>query len=86
MGSIKLSWRVPETNEDGSPIGLAPTLRIHFGRTSRAYDMTITLPEPGVSRHQLNDLDPGTWYLAMSSINAEGLESKLSPEMVARVN
>ncbi len=85
-GSIKLSWRVPESNEDGSPIDVPPRFRIHYGRSSQAYDMAVTLPEPGARRHELGDLESGTWYLAMSTVNDEGLESKLSPEMVARVN
>lgn len=85
-GSIKLSWRVPERNADGSVIDVPPRFRIHYGRSSRGYDVAVTLPDPGVSRYELANLDSGTWYLAMTSISAEGLESDLSPEMVARVN
>lgn len=81
-----LSWQVPDRNEDGSPLATPPTFRIHYGRGSRDYQDTIELPERGASRHVFTSLEPGTWYLALTSVGPEGVESELSDEVVAQVN
>jgi hypothetical protein len=81
-----LTWRAPERNADGSPIGRPPTYRIHYGRRSRAYEREVELKTPGASRYSFTDLEPGTWYLAMTTVGDDDVESDYSEEAVAVVN
>lgn len=81
-----LTWRVPDRNEDGTPLATPPRFKIHYGRVSREYDATIELPQPGANRHVFTSLEAGTWFIALTSIGADGLESGFSDEAVAVVN
>jgi hypothetical protein len=83
---VTLSWRPPERNADGSPIGRPPRYRIHYGRASRVYDRSVQLDDPGVSRYTFTDLEPGTWYLAMTAVGDDDIESDYSQETVAVVD
>jgi hypothetical protein len=85
-GSISLAWTLPDRKEDGSPVAQAPVLRVHYGRQSRGYLDAVTVPQPGVTRYVLTNFDSGTWYVAMTSVDPDGVESAFSNETVAQVN
>mgnify|MGYP003876145863 CR=1 FL=1 len=85
-GRIKLAWQLPSTNEDGSAINQVLLTRIYFGRGSRAYQGAYTVPGPGTTKYVLKGLQPGTWYVATTAVDPEGLESVFSDETVALVN
>jgi hypothetical protein len=85
-GLVKLAWQLPDRNADGSTIARALGTRIYYGRVARNYEAAVTVPGRGATRHVLTGLDSGTWYIAMTSVDPEGLESDFSDERVAIVN
>jgi hypothetical protein len=85
-GLIKLAWQLPAQNTDGSAVNQALGTRVHYGRRTRAYDTAVTVPGRGTTRHVVTGLDAGTWYVALTTVDPEGLESDYSEERVALVN
>ncbi len=85
-GSITVSWNLPTRNVDGTPLTDLAGYRIYYGMDSRRYTERVTIENPSVSRFAINDLIAGTYYLAVTSIDSEGIESDYSSEIVRVVN
>ena len=85
-GAISLSWDAPTENSDGSPLIDLAGYVIHYGESPGSYDREIRLDNPGLTRYMVEDLLPGTYYLAATSFNSAGVESFLSEEVESRVN
>jgi len=83
---ITLSWQPPMQNADGSPIAADLRYRVHVGTESRNYTDAILLPEHEDLRYRIAPLAPGTYYLAMTTVTPDGIESEYSQEMTARLN
>jgi hypothetical protein len=79
-GSATLSWMPPTERVDGSPIGELAGYEVLWGQTSRDYDNVVEL-DAGITRYFISGLGPGTWYFAIRSKTADGLESQLSQEV-----
>lgn len=84
-GTISLSWQPPTQNEDGSPLLDLAGYVIHYGTTSGEYDNEIRLDNPGLTSHLIENLSPGTYYVAATSFNSSGMESDYSGELTATV-
>jgi Putative Ig domain len=85
-GLIKLAWQLPVENADGTAVAKSLGTRIYYGRRARAYDANVTVPGRGTTRHVLTGLQAGTWYVALTTVDPEGIESDLSEERAALVN
>ncbi|NGP53672.1 fibronectin type III domain-containing protein [Thioalkalivibrio sp. XN8] len=79
-GSATLSWMPPTERVDGSPIGELEGYEVLWGQRSRDYDNVVELGA-GTTRYFIGGLGPGTWYFAIRSKTADGLESQLSQEV-----
>jgi hypothetical protein len=79
-GSATLSWIPPTERVDGSPIGELAGYEVLWGQASRNYDNVVEL-DAGITRYMVENLGPGTWYFAIRSKTADGLESQLSQEV-----
>ena len=80
VGSVTLSWQPPTEREDGTPLTALAGYRLFYGRSSRDYTEEVRIDNPGVTTHVIDNLGSGTWYFAMTAIDADGLESDLSAE------
>jgi hypothetical protein len=85
-GLIKLAWQLPAQNTDGSAVKQALGTRIYYGRRTKIYDTNLTVPGLGTTRHVLTGMGAGTWYVALTTVDPEGIESDYSEEHVALVN
>jgi hypothetical protein len=85
-GLIRLAWQLPAQNTDGSVVAQALGTRVHYGRRTKAYDASVTVPGTGATRHVVTGLQAGTWYVALTTVDPAGLESDYSEERVALVN
>lgn len=79
--SITLAWNAPTQNADGSPLTNLAGYRIHYGTSTGDYSDTVTLNSPGVTSYVIENLAPGNYFLAMTSVNAANLESDYSTEI-----
>ncbi|MEL7310227.1 MAG: fibronectin type III domain-containing protein [Pseudomonadota bacterium] len=85
-GSIELTWTPPTAKADGTALTDLDGYRFYLGRQSGAYDRTINADNPGLSRFVIDNLQSGTWFVAMTSVRANGVESDLSNEVAKNAN
>lgn len=84
--SLTLSWQPPTHNDDGSPAPAELRYRVHIGRAPRSYFDSILLPAEATNRFEITAPGAGTYYLAITSLAPDGVESPLSDEVTARLN
>jgi len=86
-GSVTLTWQPPTQNADGSPLMDLSGYNIYVGTQSNTYDYReIRLDNPGLSAYVVENLEPGTYYIAATAFNSSGIESSYSGEVVRTVN
>lgn len=75
-GTAELSWTPPTKNTDGStipatgPDSLA-SYKVYYGTANNALNQSLSAPG---SPFNVTDLANGTWYFAVSAVNASGVE------------
>lgn len=79
-GTALLSWTPPTARVDGTTLTDLAGYRIHFGRASRDYTETREAG-PGVTSYQVEQLEGGDWYFAVTAIDSKGVESDYSNEV-----
>jgi hypothetical protein len=79
--SFTLSWTPPTQNEDGTPLTNLAGYRIYYGTTSGQYSEEVPLQSPGLTSYVIDNLTAGKYFLAMTSVNSSGMESKYTPEI-----
>ena len=84
--SVTLAWQAPTLYTDGTPLRSLASYKIHYGASPRSYSNVVAVSNPSLTRYVIENLAPGTYYVAMTSVSAEGLESGYSDETVARLN
>lgn len=80
VSPVSLSWVGPTQNVDGSPLTDLAGYRLYVGLSRGAYGTPSALLDAGASSHEL-DLETGTYYLAMTAVDADGNESAFSNEI-----
>ena len=72
-----LTWTPPTQNNDGSPLDNLASYRLYYGTAASQLNKVITIAN-GQSSYTVTDLQPATYYFALSAVNTAGLESALS--------
>ena len=86
-GSATLVWQPPTAYTDGSPLTDLAGYTIYVGTSSGNYEYReIRLDNPGLTAYVVENLEPGTYYLAATAFNSSGIESAYSGEIVRIVN
>jgi Putative Ig domain len=75
IGGVSLSWTPPTQNTDGSALGNLAGYRINYGRSSTELVHAIQVANPGITRHVIEDLAPGTYYFVVRAFTSNGTES-----------
>ena len=78
QGAVTLSWTPPTENEDGSYLTDLAGYWIYWGNTPGTYTEWMKIENLGITTIVIEDLVPGAWEFAMTSFNADGVESSLS--------
>jgi putative Ig domain-containing protein len=78
-GSAALSWTVPTTRTDGTPLTTLAGFRIYYGSAAGNYPNTISVPNPGITTYVVDNLSNGTYYFVATAYDTNGLESDYSP-------
>jgi hypothetical protein len=71
QGSTTLSWTPPTENDDGTPLTLTG-YKIYWGLTEGNYAHSVTLENPGLTRHVVEQLSANTWYFVATALSADG--------------
>jgi hypothetical protein len=82
---ITLAWVAPTENSNGTPISNLAGYKIHYGTASQDYTQVVSVSNPSLSRYVLDSLPSGTYFLAITAFNAQGVESPLSGEITAKL-
>lgn len=85
LGAITVAWLAPEQNTDGSYISDLAGYRIYYGMESGRYDRTIEINNVGLTTYVIDDLRPGTYFIAATAFNQSNVQSDYSNEVVKSV-
>jgi Putative Ig domain len=76
--SVTLSWTAPTVNANGEPVTDLAGYHVYYG-TSEANMTTVIAVDKATNTDQvIGNLQPGTWYFAVSAYNSAKIESKIS--------
>lgn len=76
-GSATLTWIVPTTNTDGTPLTDLKGYRVYYGRSNANLENNVDIAA-GVSQYTVKNLSAGAWYFAIVALAANA-QSDFSP-------
>lgn len=86
---VTLLWDAPTTNTDGSPLNPVTelsTYKIYYGPASHMYTAVVSIQNPGTTTiSQALELPLGTYYFAVTTVDAAGQESDYSNELMKTI-
>jgi hypothetical protein len=77
-GNATLDWIPPTENTDGSVLANLAGYKVHYGTSPDSLTQVIKLANPGLTSYVVDNLTTGTWYFAITSYAANGVESSKS--------
>lgn len=77
-GVATLSWIPPTQNSDGSALTDLAGYQISYGRSADDLGQSVSVTNSSVNTYVLENLTTGTWFFAVSAVNARGVSSPLS--------
>lgn len=80
-----VSWMPPTERTDGSALTDLAGYRVYYGKSLNAMTRTIDIRNPGQTSQFIDNLDPGTWYFAVTAYTSDGLESGMSELAAKRI-
>ena len=82
-GSITVSWTAPSTRANGEPISLSDIggYELHYGRGTGRYGNVVTIENNGRNRYTIEGLRPGSYFVAMRTVDTQGASSSYSAEV-----
>jgi len=87
--TITISWIAPTTYDDFENSYLPPneigSYNIYLGYSSKNYFL-ITPVDGTITTYQLNNLSPNTYYVAITTLDINGIESAFSEEKSKTIN
>jgi ABC-type glycerol-3-phosphate transport system substrate-binding protein len=77
QGRISLSWTAPSTRTDGSSLAVSEieAYTVYIGESVEELEAALDTDESSAT---IDNLEPGSYYFAVSVTDTEGLESALS--------
>lgn len=73
-----LSWSAPTENTNGTALTNLAGYNIYYGNSASAMTNRVTINSVGILTYVIDNLNPGDWYFALTSVNSAGVESVLS--------
>lgn len=80
-GNVAVHWTPPTQNQDGTAITDLGGFRIRYGTDPGSYANVITIANPGITSHVIQNLAPDQYYFVFTAYNANGVESAYSQEI-----
>jgi hypothetical protein len=77
-GSTTLTWQPPAANTDGSPLTDLKAFKVYWGTTPGSYSRSTQISSATARSYTVTGLSKGTWYFAVTALNAKGVESPYS--------
>lgn len=74
-GTATVRWNPPTTNTDGSALTNLASYRVVYGTSSSSLTRSAAVVDPTARSTTIASLTPATWYFAVKTVNAAGVES-----------
>jgi len=75
LGNVTINWSPATTNVDGSSLTNLAAHIIYYGLSPLSLDRFAVVENPRLTRYTVGGLAQATWYFAITSYNADGVES-----------
>jgi len=87
VGDITVGWVAPAEREDSSALSMAEIAgyRVYYGDSQGSYTHEVAVDSGSTMSATLNNLAPGTYYIAVTTVDTVGRESALSQEVVRTI-
>ena len=82
-GSVSLSWDIPSTNSNGSPLSDLAGFKVYYGTSSGNYSNSVDIGN--IAAASVNSLPSGTWCFAVTAYDTSGNESDYSLEQCTSI-
>lgn len=76
-GQITVSWAAPQLNTDGTPLTDLSGYKIYYGTSATSLSKVVSVGT-NLTAYVIQNLSSGTWYVAMTALNSQGVESAQS--------
>jgi hypothetical protein len=84
-GVATLDWMPPSENSDGSALTNLAGYTVYYGTSPDNLSQSIKVTNPGLSAFTVTGLTSGTWYFAVTSYSATGVESSRSGTVSTKI-
>lgn len=74
-GVATLDWMPPTENSDGSVLTNLAGYTVYYGTSPGDLSQSVKVTNPGLAAYTVTGLPSGTWYFAVTSYSADGVES-----------
>lgn len=81
LGSATVSWDIPTTNADGSPLTDLAGFRVHYGTEPGVYTHVVNVDGATINRAGIEGLEPATYFFVVTALDLAGNQSEPSVEV-----
>ena len=81
FGSATVSWDIPTKNADGTDMTDLAGFRVHYGTASQDYSEVVEVKDATADSKLIEDLEPATYFFAVTAVDLVDNESALSDEV-----
>lgn len=74
-GVATLDWMPPTENSDGTTLTNLAGYTVYYGSSPSDLTQSVKVTNPGLTAYTVTGLTSGTWYFAVTSYSADGVES-----------
>jgi hypothetical protein len=74
-GVATLDWQPPTENSDGTVLTNLAGYTVYYGTSPGDLSKSVKVTNPGLTAYSVTGLTSGTWYFAVTSYSADGIES-----------
>jgi hypothetical protein len=84
-GVATLDWQPPTENSDGSALTNLAGYTVYYGTSPDNLSKSIKVSNPGLTAYSVTGLTAGTWYFAVTSYSADGVESSRTTTVSTKI-
>jgi len=77
-GKATLTWSPVTQNADGTVLLNLAGYKVRYGTSAGDLETVVQLADPTDTSYEVDGLDAGTWYFAVSAYTADGIDGELS--------
>jgi hypothetical protein len=81
-----LSWSAPTENTNGTALTNLAGYHIHYGTNIASLDQEISIPTTDLTTYEIDGLNAGTYFFAITSYSTDGNESAYSAIVSATIS